>query len=804
MYVSYLMHSRRAPEGTWLMTDVTSRRLERARWAVGAVTGLLLLWVLAVYGTHTVNRTFSDLSETAVALLASVNCALAARSCSGRLRLAWGGLAGATLSWAVGQAIWSWYELVQHTATPFPGLADLGFLGFPLGAVLALAIFPSHVSGAHRWRMTLDGLMIACALGLISWATALGAVVHAGGDSLLGLCVSVAYPASDIALLVVCVLVLSRSRAHRVPLAFIAAGLALMAVADSGFAYLVATNSYATGSLVDLGWFFAFGVLAFASLAPGATEPSSQAEFPTVAGAALPYVILGGAIGFVSWQTVTRDSVSIVEMVLMVVIGSLVFFRQFLTVRDNQKLARALAEREAELRYQAFHDPLTGLANRALFIDRATHALKLHQRDGRPLAICFLDLDRFKAVNDQLGHNTGDDLLREVSRRFHERLSDADTLARFGGDEFAVLLEDQLAPIEVAKALLDSLQAPCKVAGREVSVSASIGVARFDPFDPTPTIDELLMRADLAMYVVKRHGGRDVLLHTDGLALEEVDEVALASSLAQALARRQVTVSYQPIVDLSTGRLHTLEALARWLPQGRPLSPEVFVRVAQSCNLTDSLFRFVLQDACSQMARWAALPGGSHIQVAVNITPGQLSSPTLPSFIAAELASHDLAGEQLSPEITETGGLAETAVSRAVCHELRRLGVWLSVDDFGAGQSSLARLRDLPVDEIKIDRSFIGNLDTDEAKRRVVWGVVAFAERIGLTVVAEGLEREAELDALTRLGCHRAQGLLFSRPVPASTVDEFLRTPDNWLLGMCATPPEPTPGTAGNTVACHP
>src|ERR1035437_938307 len=311
------------------MTDVTSGRLYRARRAVGALTGLLLLWALAVYSTRNTSRTFSDLGETAVALLAGFNCILAARASSGRLRVAWGGLAGATLSWAVGQAVWTWYELVQHTPTPFPGLADVGSLGSPLGALLALAFFPSVVSGARRWRMALDGLMTACAIGLVSWATALGAVVRAGGDSPLALAVSVAYPTCDIALMVVCVLVLSRSRAHRVPLAFIAAGLALMAVADSGYAYLVATHSYATGNLVDLGWFFAFGVLAFASLTPRATGASPHHELPSVAGAALPYVILGGSLGVITWQMASRHSVSIVEMVLFVVLVSLVFFRQY-------------------------------------------------------------------------------------------------------------------------------------------------------------------------------------------------------------------------------------------------------------------------------------------------------------------------------------------------------------------------------------------------------------------------------------------------------------------------------------------
>ena len=306
------------------------------------------------------------------------------------------------------------------------------------------------------------------------------------------------------------------------------------------------------------------------------------------------------------------------------------------------------------------------------------------------------------------------------------------------------------------------------------------------------------MRADLAMYVVKRRGVADVLLHTDGLELEEeVDDVVLGRALAQALADRQLTVSFQPIIDLPTGRLDALEALARWAPWGRPMAPEVFVRVADSCNLIDSLFRFVLGEACAHLARWTALPGGSDIRVAVNVSPGQLSSLELPSIIATELARNCLSGERLIIEITETGGLLDTATTHTVCHELRGLGVRLSVDDLGSGLSSLARLRDLQINEVKIDRSFISNLDQDDARRRFVWGVVAFAERVGLTVVAEGVERKAELDALTALGCHRVQGFLFSRPAPAETVDTFLRHPGSWLLGIPASPPQQPEPPAG-------
>jgi EAL domain-containing protein (putative c-di-GMP-specific phosphodiesterase class I) len=302
--------------------------------------------------------------------------------------------------------------------------------------------------------------------------------------------------------------------------------------------------------------------------------------------------------------------------------------------------------------------------------------------------------------------------------------------------------------------------------------------------DPTPTVDELLMRADQAMYVVKRRGKADVLLHTSDLQMEEVDDVVLGRALAQALMHRQLTVSFQPIVDLSTGRLDTLEALARWAPDGRPVAPEVFVRAAESCHLIDSLFRFVLAEACEQLVRWSALPGGSAVRVAVNVTPGQLSSEDLPLVIETELGRHGLSGDRLVVEITESSRMVDTLTTHAVCHELRRLGVRLSVDDFGNGLSLLARLRDLPINEIKVDRSFITDLDRDDARRRFVWGVVAFAEKVGVTVVADGVEREAERDMLTDLGVHRAQGFLFSRPVPAASIDALLSSTGNWLLGI--------------------
>ena len=744
------------------------------RRAVGATSTLLVTVVAVIYVARRSTQSLEDLGELAVALLAAISCMLTSRETTGRLRTAWTWLSAACLSWAVGQAVWSVYELILGDDTPFPSVADIGFLGFPVCGVVALALFPSGASRHDRRRMALDGLMVASAIALISWGTSLGAVFDAGGDTAFATAVSVAYPLSDIVLLVLCVLVLSRSTTHRAPLAVFAAGLALMAVADSGFAYLTAKGTYGSGSFIDLSWFLAFGVLAIAPMTRGATSSHARIESVAVAGVLLPYIPLTAAVGFLTYRYLDGYTMSPLEAALAVTLGGLVLIRQFLTVSDNQRLASALAGREAELRHQAFHDGLTGLANRALYVDRVAHALELHRRDRRPLAICFVDLDGFKAVNDARGHAAGDELLRQVADRFRQALSDADTIARLGGDEFAVLLEDGPAPLEVGRAMLASLNRPFLVAGHQVSVQASVGVAKVEGLDETPTVDELLRRADVAMYVVKRRGKADVQLYAPGLKLDDLDELELGAALSSALRDGEVSVLFQPIVELATGRLHTLEALARWAPAGHPVPPDEFVRVAERCGLIDELFEVMLELTCTQLERWSALPGGTTVRAAVNLSPRQLSSPDLVSVVVAALSRHGLNGKRLVLEITESEGLTDTPEIHAICSELRGLGVRLSVDDFGVGLSSLARLRDLPIDEIKIDRSFIRGVDADTGARRFVRGVLAFASETGLVVIAEGVERISERNALTQLGCQRAQGFLFSRPILPEAVDALL------------------------------
>ena len=723
---------------------------------------------MVLFVTGQIDNAADDLLELGSALLAAGSCGLAAHGAQGRLRLGWAALAAACGSWGIGEAIWSYYELALHRETPFPSFADVGFLAFPVGACVALIVFPARASRSDRRRMTFDGLTAACAIVLVSWSTALGAVFSASSDSWFSNTVGLAYPISDIALLVVCVLMLSRASGHRRALGLIAAGLALMAVGDSAFAYATAQDSYGPNEVLNLGWYAAFGLIALAPMMPGALISTSHDDRETVAGSLLPYVPLTAAVIVEGYRYAAGHRPGMFEASLAAVLMGLVLGRQALTGRDNKQLALRLTQREQQLRHQAFHDGLTGLANRALYVDRVTHALDLHRRDGRPLAICFLDLDGFKNVNDTLGHAAGDELLVQVSQRFGAVLSGADTLARFGGDEFAVLLEDSPDPMRTAAALLDALTTPFTLFGTHASVSVSIGVARIRRHETTPSVDELLTRADLAMYAVKHNGKSGILLHTPGLAIANTDDLGLSQQLSRALAAGDVSVAYQPIVELATGRVHTLEALARWAPLGVPIEAKHLVRIAEHAGLLDDLFGRVLEEGLSHLGAW-----DPQLELALNVGPSQLSRG-LVATVASALARHGIDGSRLVLELTGTDGIADIRAARQTCEELRALGIRLAVDDFGIGSASFARLRDLPVDKVKVDRSFISRIDRDPHCQRFVRAVLAFAEELDLVVIAEGVEHADERDTLAGLGCHLAQGHLFSVPLPASRVPVVL------------------------------
>jgi diguanylate cyclase (GGDEF)-like protein len=440
---------------------------------------------------HTV-LVVNNLLQTVSALAAGGVCAVVAGLRLTDHRFGWAAMGVALVGWGLGQAYWSWREIVAQVETPFPSLADLGFLVFPVAAAVAVLSFQHGAApGRTRLRVVTDALIVCSALFLISWALVLGPVYDAGGDTAFALAVALAYPIGDLVVVSLVFLLLSRMTGNRAPIVILSGGLLAMAVADGGFAYLSTSGSYHTGSAIDVGWVAAFLLCAVAAV------------FPFVGGSTI--------LAQQAW-TSHIDHTLVVGGALML---ALIAARQMLVLAENGRLVETVWEREEQLRHQAFHDPLTGLANRLLFRDRLEHAASLRPHSVNELTVLFLDLDDFKLVNDRLGHAAGDALLVDVAERLRACLRKGDTVARLGGDEFAVLLQDDHdGPDQLGARIVGAMEMPFQLGAQAVQVSGSVGVAtlQVDGEDARLVSDRLLQSADVAMYAAKRrHKGSYVI-----------------------------------------------------------------------------------------------------------------------------------------------------------------------------------------------------------------------------------------------------------------------------------------------------
>ncbi|MDP8970076.1 MAG: EAL domain-containing protein [Actinomycetota bacterium] len=414
--------------------------------------------------------------------------------------------------------------------------------------------------------------------------------------------------------------------------------------------------------------------------------------------------------------------------------------------------------------HQALHDALTGLPNRTLLVDRIRHAAS--SGDAGAATLIFLDLDDFKTVNDSFGHPVGDELLVAVSERLRSCVRAGDTTARLGGDEFVVLLQGLARPgdsMSTAERLIDALRTPFVVHGRQISVSASLGVALSS--DQTEQPEELLHHADMAMYAAKRRRKGGYEMFEPAMHEAVLERIELESALRGALARGEFVLHYQPIVALDSGRMRGMEALVRWQhPQRGLVLPGQFITLAEETGLIVDLGAWVLAEACRQAAAAAAAPGGRAITVSVNLSPRQLQHPGLVALVADTLSLSGLPAERLMLEVTEGCLLDESGGNLTRLHELRRLGVRLAVDDFGTGYSSLSYLRRLPIDVVKLDRAFVEALHLSPRDEAMVDAIVRLCGALGLDLVAEGVESAAQARALHRLGVAHGQGYHLARP----------------------------------------
>jgi diguanylate cyclase (GGDEF)-like protein len=446
----------------------------------------------------------------------------------------------------------------------------------------------------------------------------------------------------------------------------------------------------------------------------------------------------------------------------------------------TQILTRDITERrraEEQLLHDAFHDSLTKLPNRALFLDHLKLAINhCRRRKGYLFAVLFIDLDRFKLINDSLGHMVGDELLITVARRIETCLRDGDTIARLGGDEFTILLDgikDYGDAQRVAERVQEVLSEPFHLAGRDLFVTASVGIKYSGDGDEQP--EDLLRDADTAMYCAKTLGKAqyqifDAKMHTRALTLLQIE-----SDLRRAVEREEFQVNYQPIVSLETGRISGFEALVRWHhPERGVILPSEFVSVAEETGLIMQIDRLVLRQACLQMCKWQdVLPGTRRMKMSVNLSCKQFMQPTIVEQIMEVLLETGLNPSSLKLEITESVMMEGRDYTTRVLERLSAAGIELSLDDFGTGYSSLSYIHRFPVSTLKIDQSFIKRIGGDE-NGEIVRAVVTLARNLGMEVVAEGIENEVQLDQLRALNCEQGQGFYFSNPVDVESATALI------------------------------
>ena len=431
--------------------------------------------------------------------------------------------------------------------------------------------------------------------------------------------------------------------------------------------------------------------------------------------------------------------------------------------------------KDEHIRHLAFHDPLTGLPNRALLQDRLQHAIERAAREMTRLAVIFIDLDRFKDINDSLGHDVGDALLEEVAARIKSRLRSMDTVARMGGDEFVVLFEDLSEPEHCAALATDiiaEVAQPLDIRGNDIRIGASLGIACF-PEDGDDAL-ALMKHADTAMYAAKAEGrGTYRFFRAEMMELASL-RLKLESELRHAIANDELVLYYQPKVCVESGNNCGVEALVRWRHPVRGLvSPADFIPVAEESDLIIDIGDWVLNEACRQSAAWQTL--GLTPTIAVNVSAKQLQQNTLVERITALAEHHGIPPSRLQIEVTESLVMADPKQASALLHRLREIGVTVAIDDFGTGYSSLASLRRLPIDVLKIDRSFVMNADRVDEDAQIVRTIIALAQALKMTVVAEGVETEAQAALLRSLGCTAFQGFLYARPSPADQLLYWLR-----------------------------
>ncbi len=671
-------------------------------------------------------------------------------------RLAWSMIGVGAIAWAAGDIYW----LVAFSGAeevPYPSIADGLYLSFyPFVWVGVVLLVRARVRRFHASQW-LDGLAAALVVAAVGVAVLMPPILAGNeGSAVSAVATNLAYPLGDLVILglVTALAGLMGWRPGRA-VGLLAAGCMTFALADSVYLFKIADGSYVEGGVLDVFW--PLGLI-FMGLA--AWQPSPRIRAGILEGwsvMVLPAAVAFGAIALLVYDHYARTAVWAVWLAaaaLVVCMG-----RAGLTFRENIA--------------QAVTDTLTGLPNRHLFHDRVEQAINRARRQGERAAVMIIDLDRFKEVNDTLGHRCGDLLLEEIAHRLRTTLRESDTVARLGGDEFAVLLpsvRDAPSAERVAMELGDAISESIVVEGVSLDTEASIGITLFP--DHGGDVTELLQRADVAMYTAK---AESLPFSVYGSEQDDYspERLALVGELRRAIEQGELVLHYQPKVHLVSGQLVGAEALVRWQHPGRGLlPPSEFIVLAEHTMLIKPLTLYVLDRALEECGRWES--DGHVLSVAVNISARNLLDAEFADGVAASLERWGIPPDRLELELTETALMGNPMRALGVLRRLGATGVVLSIDDFGVGYTSLTQLKSLPIRVLKIDRSFVLNMTTSAADAMIVRSTIDLGHNLGLQVVAEGIESQEVRDALRELGCDVGQGFQMGRPMPTAEFERWI------------------------------
>ncbi len=768
----------------------------------------------------------SDISSPLYNVIATIALVLAAKELSRisrRLTLSWGILAIAQFSFTLGDILWAVIEL-GFKSSPFPSIADGPYLLFYPLFIVGITIMPSKRLNLAEWLkrgLDLSIVMITASLGF--WIFLIGPIIGTENTSaFMENFLTAAYPVGDLMLLFGLLLIIYY-RSEKFILGSIwilALSSIIMIITDSVYTYQTLLGTYISGGILDLGWIVAYVLIAFAGIYQ-ATAARTYKEEDTLpyqnivlrekisrALAYMPYIWVIGA--FYLLLRYHNTEFPIHSQALFIGVGciiGLVIIRQIIALNEinhlysnlkkaldqenlqaaelnqsNHNLQQEIIKRknaEEQLLHDALHDGLTGLANRVLLIDRLGHAIAVAKRDPDFLySVLFLDIDDFKKVNDSLGHLSGDQILIEIGQRLINCTRSIDTVARFGGDEFVILLEHSIetnAGFFVADRILNEIQFPFIQKGKEVLITCSIGLVQGNSDYNNP--EEILRDADIVLYRSKEMGKARYEVFTIDMRALAMSRIEIEGDLRRAITNSEFLLNYQPIFSLEHNLIVGLEALIRWHhPLHGLIMPSEFIQFAEDSGLINQIGDWVLQEACAQLKKWHnEFPELGYLSVNVNISGKQINQKNFVGKVKETLQTTGLNPERLKLEITENAFIQNQSLVNELLSDLRKIGVKFVIDDFGIGYSSLGYLNNFSVDTIKIDKTFVDELVEGNKGFEIINTIIQLAQGMNIDTVAEGIENGEQAQKLRSLKCKYGQGFYFSRPIDAKLIEILLK-----------------------------